>query len=136
MDIYETTYLMTVNSQLAGQAFMDALAVIFAIIVTGYFAGPRLTNAMFWGLTVVSASFIGPMIMIVRGVIERTIVLSQSLPMDQLEQFPYLQQFANIIDVGDQVALLILTLSLVAGYAGAIYFVHHCRRQGTITAAS
>jgi hypothetical protein len=50
MDIYETIYMISETTQLLGNAFMDALSVIFALMVTGYLAGPKLTRGMIWGL--------------------------------------------------------------------------------------
>ena len=133
MDIYETLYLITVTAQLGGQEFMDTLAVIFAIIVTGYFAGPRLTRSMVWGLTAISAMFVGPMIIILYNTLIRMISMAKSLPHDQTEQLPYLADFAFLI--GPQLGMAILPVSLACAYAGAIYFVFHCHKKGSVTAA-
>jgi hypothetical protein len=133
MDIYETLYLITVTGQLGGQEFMDTLAVIFAIIVTGYFAGPRLTRPMVWGLTAISALFVGPMIIILYNVLVRMTSMAKSLPLDQIEQLPYLADYTFLI--GPQVGMAILPASLAFAYAGAIYFVFHCHKKGSVTAA-
>ena len=135
MDIYEITYLITVNTQLGGQAFQDTLAAIFAIVLTGYFVGPRLTKPMLWGLTAISASFVIPMIFVVNGILQRIVALGESLPAAQLDQLPYLVHFvqgAGILPT--VVATAAMPLSLAAAYGAAIYFVFHSHRNGSVTA--
>ena len=120
MDIYETLYLITVTLQLGGQEFMDTLAVVFAIIITGYFAGPRMERPMIWGLTVISALFVGPMTMAVYGTIQRAVAMVDSLPSEQVEQLPYLANF--VVMSGSPITAGILPASLALAYVGAIYF--------------
>ena len=55
MTTYEIAYLMTETAGLAGQAFMDVVTIIFAIMVTGYVAGPRLSKGLIWAMVAVSA---------------------------------------------------------------------------------
>ncbi len=137
MDIYETTYLITVNSQLAGQAFQDVLAVVFAIVITGYFVGPKLTKPMLWGMTAISASFVIPMIFMVNGIATRIVALGESLPMAQLEQLPYLVHFVQGFGVlPTAVAIAVTQFSLFAAYGGAIYFVFHSHKSGSVTAST
>ena len=135
MDIYETNYLITVNTQLGGQAFMDALAVIFAIIVTGYFAGPKLTKPMIWGMTAISASFVVPMIFAINGILTRIVALGESLPAAHLEELPYLVHFiqsTGVLPVG--IVMAAMPFSLFAAYIAAIYFVFHSHKSGSVTA--
>ena len=79
MNTYETIYLITETLQLAGNAFMDTLSVIFALLVTGYLAGPKLTRPMIWGLVAISALFVVPMISVVQATFEKVAALAASL---------------------------------------------------------
>ena len=135
MNTYETLYLINETIQLGGNALMDTLSVIFALVVTGYVAGSKLTRSMLWGLAVLSALFVMPMIGVLITTFDRAIALADSLPRDQFEAMPYLAAFANPGAVSE-IAPSVAAVSLAVLYAGAIYFIFHCHSKGTVTAAS
>ena len=132
MDTYETIYLITETLQLAGNAFMDTLSVIFALLVTGYLAGPKLTRPMIWGLVAISALFVVPMISVVQATFVKVAALSASLPKEQFETLPYLELYSNTGSISQYAGLLIV-ISLGMLYAASIYFVFHSHNRGAAT---
>ena len=133
MNTYETIYLISETTQLMGNAFMDTLSVIFALMVTGYLVGAKLTRGMVWGLITLSAIFVLPMIFVVNDIWARSKALSSSLPADALEASPYLGSF---LSAGGRAQLggPALVVSLVLAYAAAVYFIIHCHIKGTVVA--
>ena len=135
MDTFDTLYLMTENLQVGGNAFMDTLSVIFALMITGYVAGPKLSPRIIWGMVVISALFVIPMIGVILNTFSRVNALGKSLPKEQFEAQPYLEAFAASGGPSDIAAPLIV-VAMSALYGGAVFFVFHCRSKGTITAQS
>jgi len=135
MDNYETIYLINETTQLAGNAFMDTLSVIFALMITGYVVGPKLSRLILIGLVAISALFVVPMIAVVQGTLARADALSNSLPRDQFEAYPYLEAF-TVVDGPESFAALMMVVSLSAVYAAAVFFIFHTHWKGTITANS
>lgn len=135
MNTYETLYLINETVQLAGNAFMDTLSVIFALVVTGYVAGPKLTRRMLWGLVAISALFVVPMIGVVRTTFVKAAALTDSLPENQFAAMPYLEAFAAR-DAASDFGPVMIVVSMTILYAAAIYFIFHCHRKGTVTAVS
>jgi hypothetical protein len=133
MSIYEHLYLITVSGQLAGQAYIDTVTVIFAIMVTGYFAGSRLNKTMLVTLIAISALFVVPMIGVVTDQLERIVSLSAAVPLDQADEMPFLVSFATT-GAAEYIGSGFLAVPLFLAYIGAIAFVVHCQRRGTVTA--
>lgn len=139
MNTYETLDLITATVQVGGNAFMDTLSVIFALMITGYVAGPKLTRRMVWGMVMISALFVLPMIGVILGTFGRVRALGNSLPRDQFAAMPYLEAFADAGGpvVGSvELSALVMVVAMAALYAGAVFFVFHCHSKGTVTANS
>jgi len=130
MSPYEIAYLQTETAILVGQAFMDAVTIIFAITVTGYVVGPRLSKSLIWAMFAISAAFVVPIANMVFSLIGRAIDLGGALTTNQLEAMPFLATFANFTGpMGQELSRWMFVLSLLAAYTGAIYFVFYCRRK-------
>lgn len=135
MDIYETIYLISETTQLLGNAFMDTLSVIFALMVTGYLVGLKLTRSMVWGLITLSAIFVLPMILVVRDLLARADALGDSLPKGQFDTLPYLDTFVTS-GAGFAFGGPALVISLGLAYVAAVYFVVHCHAKGIVAAGT
>ena len=118
---------------------MDTLSVIFALMITGYVAGPKLTRRMVWGMVFISALFVLPMINVIYTTFSRVNALTDSLPKDLIETLPYIEAFSlgGAWDLGQvDLASLLSVISMAVLYAAAIFFVFHCHGKGTVTAGS
>jgi hypothetical protein len=135
MSVYEHLYLITVSGQLLGQAYIDTITVVFAIMVTGYFTGNRLNKTMLGMLIATSALFVIPMIGIVGDLLVKLTSLTNAVPLDQVEKMPFLASFLTS-GAAEMLGPVFLMVPLVLAYIGAISFLIHCHQKGTVTADS
>ena len=136
MDIYETIYMITATSQLLGQAYIDMITVIFAIMLVGYFVGPNLNKTMIFSIAGISALFVLPMLVNVVQTLFRIDALANSLTPEQVEALPYLTRFMipESMQFFEGFPLIVVPLGL--GYVAAIAFLVHCWRDGSVTMAA
>jgi hypothetical protein len=60
----------------------------------------------------------------------RVVAMGEPLTPPQFDALPFLALFANGAGpIPDELGQALLVLSLTAAYAGAIFFVFHCRRK-------
>ena len=136
MNIYETVYMINVTNSLVGQMYMDTITVIFAVMITGYFVGSRLTKTMLYALLFASSAFVLMMLANLVQISDRAVSLADSLPADQFEALPYLVHFNVDNSVMGDFAIALILLPLVLAHTAAVFFVLHCHKTDVVTAAS
>lgn len=130
MTTYETVYLMNETGNLVGQAMMDMITIIFAIIAAALFAGDRLTRTIVIGITVLSAIWVIPMLGVAYDQLRLLHVLAETLKPDQLGD---LSGIARIIGPGTIMTSSTATVALIGShaftYVAAIWFLNDSRKR-------
>lgn len=130
MNTYETIYLMNETSNLLGQALCDVITVTFTIVAAGLIAGDRLSRSVVAGITILSALWVLPMLVMSFDQVMLARTFALTLTPESLGEFAGIASIigANSVLQYEAAAYAIITAHFLT-YLGAIWFLNDSRKR-------